>query len=73
MEYPIYHNTRHATACPLSGQAVYANNIYRRREVDLFATILLVQSLPFLAAVALVWAERFGDDKQMVTQTTKQV
>jgi len=42
---------------------VYAANIYRHIEADLFATILLVQSLPFLAAVALVWLERFGNGR----------
>jgi exo-beta-1,3-glucanase (GH17 family)/cellulose synthase/poly-beta-1,6-N-acetylglucosamine synthase-like glycosyltransferase len=41
--------------------AIYAANIYRHTEADLFATILLVQSLPFLSAVALVWLERFGN------------
>ena len=30
-------------------------------EVDLFATILLIQSLPFLSAVALVGLERFSE------------
>jgi len=42
---------------------IYAVNIYRHLESDLFATILLLQSLPFLSAVALVWLERFGDRK----------
>jgi cellulose synthase/poly-beta-1,6-N-acetylglucosamine synthase-like glycosyltransferase len=42
---------------------IYAVNIYRHLEADLFATILLLQSLPFLSAVALVWLERFGDHK----------
>jgi exo-beta-1,3-glucanase (GH17 family)/cellulose synthase/poly-beta-1,6-N-acetylglucosamine synthase-like glycosyltransferase len=42
---------------------IYAVNIYRHIEADLFATILLLQSLPFLSAVALVWLERLGDDK----------
>jgi hypothetical protein len=40
---------------------VYAVNIYRHIEADLFATILLLQSLPFWSAVALVWLERLGD------------
>jgi exo-beta-1,3-glucanase (GH17 family)/cellulose synthase/poly-beta-1,6-N-acetylglucosamine synthase-like glycosyltransferase len=39
---------------------VYATNIYRFIEIDLFATILLIQSLPFLSAVALVWLEQRG-------------
>jgi hypothetical protein len=42
---------------------IFAVNIYRHLEADLFATILLLQSLPFLSAVALVWLERFGDRK----------
>jgi cellulose synthase/poly-beta-1,6-N-acetylglucosamine synthase-like glycosyltransferase/exo-beta-1,3-glucanase (GH17 family) len=41
--------------------AIYATNSYRYFETDLFAAVLLVQSLPFLSAVALVWLERFGD------------
>jgi hypothetical protein len=32
-------------------------------EADLFATILLIQSLPFLSAVALVWLERLGESR----------
>jgi hypothetical protein len=35
----------------------------------LFATILLLQSLPFLSAVALVWLERFGENKLKVAAT----
>ena len=42
---------------------IYAVNIYRHLEADLFATILLLQSLPFLSAVALVWLERVSDHK----------
>ena len=42
---------------------IYATNFYRFFETDLFATILLIQSLPFLSAVALVWLERVGDKK----------
>jgi hypothetical protein len=42
---------------------IYATNFYRFFETDLFATILLIQSLPFLSAVALVWLERVSDDK----------
>ena len=39
---------------------IYAVNSYRHLEVDLFAIILLIQSLPFLSAVALVGLERFS-------------
>jgi len=42
---------------------IYATNFYRIFETDLFATILLIQSLPFLSAVALVWLERVSDRK----------
>jgi cellulose synthase/poly-beta-1,6-N-acetylglucosamine synthase-like glycosyltransferase len=42
---------------------IYLTNFYRFFETDLFATILLIQSLPFLSAVALVWMERFQDQK----------
>jgi hypothetical protein len=37
---------------------IFATNFYRVLEADLFGTILLIQSLPFLSAVALVWLER---------------
>jgi cellulose synthase/poly-beta-1,6-N-acetylglucosamine synthase-like glycosyltransferase/exo-beta-1,3-glucanase (GH17 family) len=40
---------------------VFATNFYRFFETDLFAAILLIQSLPFLSAVALTWLERFSD------------
>jgi hypothetical protein len=42
---------------------IYAVNIDRHLEADLFATILLLQSLPFFSAVALEWLERLGDHK----------
>jgi cellulose synthase/poly-beta-1,6-N-acetylglucosamine synthase-like glycosyltransferase/exo-beta-1,3-glucanase (GH17 family) len=42
---------------------IFAVNVYRHLEADLFATILLLQSLPFFSAVALVWLERLGDRK----------
>ena len=35
-----------------------ATNIYRVFEIDLFAAILLLQSLPFLSAVVLATLER---------------
>jgi len=42
---------------------IYATNFYRFIETDFFATILLIQSLPFLSAVALVWLERVGEGR----------
>jgi exo-beta-1,3-glucanase (GH17 family)/cellulose synthase/poly-beta-1,6-N-acetylglucosamine synthase-like glycosyltransferase len=55
-----------------------ASNIYRVFEIDLFASILLLQSLPFLSAVALATLERSSinefsywhdrrDDQQLLT------
>jgi hypothetical protein len=41
----------------------FATNLYRLFATDPFAAILLVQGLPFLSAVALVWLERLGDRK----------
>jgi cellulose synthase/poly-beta-1,6-N-acetylglucosamine synthase-like glycosyltransferase len=43
---------------------IYATNFYRYFEYDLFAAVLLLQSLPFLSAVALAWFERYGNRKQ---------
>jgi hypothetical protein len=42
---------------------IFATNFYRVLEADLFATILLIQSLPFLSAVALVWLERVSEGR----------
>jgi cellulose synthase/poly-beta-1,6-N-acetylglucosamine synthase-like glycosyltransferase/exo-beta-1,3-glucanase (GH17 family) len=42
---------------------IYATNFYRFIETDFFATILLIQSLPFLSAVALVWLERRSEGR----------
>jgi exo-beta-1,3-glucanase (GH17 family)/glycosyltransferase involved in cell wall biosynthesis len=46
---------------------IYVTNFYRFFETDLFATILLIQSLPFLSAVALVWLERVSNKKPKKT------
>jgi hypothetical protein len=50
---------------------IYAVNIYRHLEADLFATILLLQSLPFWSAVALVRLERLGDHELKETSPTR--
>ena len=42
---------------------VFATNLYRYFEIDLLATTLLIQSLPFLSAAGLVWLERVNDGK----------
>jgi cellulose synthase/poly-beta-1,6-N-acetylglucosamine synthase-like glycosyltransferase/exo-beta-1,3-glucanase (GH17 family) len=51
------------TLLAVGAVTIYAVNIYRHLEADLFATILLLQSLPFFSAVALVWLERLGDHR----------
>ena len=43
------------------GITVFATNSYRLLEIDLFAAILIIQSLPFLSAVALEGLERFSE------------
>lgn len=43
------------------GITVFATNFYRLLETDLFATILVIQSLPFLSAVATEVLERFSE------------
>ena len=43
------------------GIAVFATNFYRLFETDLFAAILIIQSLPFLSAVAIEGFERISD------------
>jgi hypothetical protein len=42
---------------------VFATNFDRFFETDLFSAILLIQSLPFLSAMALVGLERVSDSK----------
>jgi hypothetical protein len=44
----------------VGGITVFATNTYRLFEIDLFAAVLIVQSLPFLSAVALEELERVG-------------
>ena len=44
-----------------SGITVFATNFYRLVEIDLFAAILIIQSLPFLSAVATEVLERFSE------------
>jgi cellulose synthase/poly-beta-1,6-N-acetylglucosamine synthase-like glycosyltransferase/exo-beta-1,3-glucanase (GH17 family) len=44
---------------------VCATNFYRFFETDLFAAILLIQSLPFLSAVALASLERFSEGRSV--------
>jgi cellulose synthase/poly-beta-1,6-N-acetylglucosamine synthase-like glycosyltransferase len=42
------------------GITLFATNFYRLFEIDLFAAILIIQSLPFLSAVAIESLERLG-------------
>src|SRR5258708_28586404 len=46
----------------LGSITIFATNFYRVLEADLFATILLIQSLPFLSAGARVWLEGAGQE-----------
>ena len=43
------------------GITVFATNIYRLLGTDMFAAILIIQSLPFLSAVALAEFERLSE------------
>ena len=43
------------------GITVFATNSYRLFETDLFAAILMIQSLPFLSAVAVTSFERLSE------------
>jgi glucan 1,3-beta-glucosidase len=43
------------------GVTVFATNIYRLLGTDLFGAILIIQSLPFLSAVATEVLERFSE------------
>ncbi|HLX16115.1 MAG TPA: glycosyltransferase [Bradyrhizobium sp.] len=43
------------------GITVFATNFYRLLEIDLFAAILIIQSLPFLSAVAIEAFERLSE------------
>jgi cellulose synthase/poly-beta-1,6-N-acetylglucosamine synthase-like glycosyltransferase len=52
---------------------IFATNFYRFLAIDLFATILLIQSLPFLSAVALVWLERRGEGRSKVMTAVRPI
>jgi hypothetical protein len=56
-----------------SAVAVYATNFFRFFETDLFAGILLIQSLPFLSAVALVGLERLNTARNPSTSAIRQL
>jgi hypothetical protein len=43
------------------GITAFVTNIYRLLEIDLFAAILIIQSLPFLSAVAVAGLERLSE------------
>jgi cellulose synthase/poly-beta-1,6-N-acetylglucosamine synthase-like glycosyltransferase/exo-beta-1,3-glucanase (GH17 family) len=53
-----------------SGMTVFVTNTYRLLETDLFGAILIIQSLPFLSAVALAGLERLGDARNTVKKET---
>jgi exo-beta-1,3-glucanase (GH17 family)/cellulose synthase/poly-beta-1,6-N-acetylglucosamine synthase-like glycosyltransferase len=52
---------------------VYATNFYRFFETDLFAGILLIQSLPFLSAVAFGGLERLNKARNSSTSAIRQL
>jgi exo-beta-1,3-glucanase (GH17 family)/cellulose synthase/poly-beta-1,6-N-acetylglucosamine synthase-like glycosyltransferase len=52
---------------------VYATNFYRFFETDLFAGILLIQSLPFLSAVALGGLEGLNKVRNSSTSAIRQL
>jgi cellulose synthase/poly-beta-1,6-N-acetylglucosamine synthase-like glycosyltransferase/exo-beta-1,3-glucanase (GH17 family) len=52
---------------------VYATNFYRFFEIDLFAAILLIQSVPFLSAVALGGLERLNKARHPSTSAIRQL
>ncbi len=43
------------------GITVFVTNVYRLLEIDLFGAILIIQSLPFLSAVAVAGLERLSE------------
>ena len=56
-----------------SAVIVYATNFYRFFETDLFAGILLIQSLPFLSAVVLGGLERLNKARHPSTSAIRQL
>jgi cellulose synthase/poly-beta-1,6-N-acetylglucosamine synthase-like glycosyltransferase/exo-beta-1,3-glucanase (GH17 family) len=56
-----------------SAVIVYATNFYRFLEADLFAGILLIQSLPFLSAVVLGGLERLNKARHPSTSAIRQL
>jgi hypothetical protein len=52
---------------------VYATNFYRFFETDLFAGILLIQSLPFLSAVTLGGLERLNEARNPNTSAMRRL
>jgi hypothetical protein len=56
-----------------SAVTVYATNFYRFFETDLFAGILLIQSLPFLSAVALGGLERLDEARKPSTSAMRRL
>ncbi len=52
---------------------IYATNFHRFFEYDLFAAVLLIQSLPFLSTVGLAWWEGLSDSQKLPSASaTKQ-
>jgi exo-beta-1,3-glucanase (GH17 family)/cellulose synthase/poly-beta-1,6-N-acetylglucosamine synthase-like glycosyltransferase len=57
-DFPAFWEAILAGLLILGAITLYVTNIRQVREIDIFAVVLLVQSLPFIAAVALAAIER---------------
>ena len=57
-DFPAFWEGIIAALLLISAAVVFGTNIKQVREINLFAVVLCVQSLPFIAAVLLAWLER---------------
>jgi hypothetical protein len=56
-EFPAFWEAVLGALLVLGAVTLIATNRYEIREINVFAAVLVIQSLPFLAAVALAWLE----------------
>jgi exo-beta-1,3-glucanase (GH17 family)/cellulose synthase/poly-beta-1,6-N-acetylglucosamine synthase-like glycosyltransferase len=57
-DFPAFWEGIIAALLLIGAAVVFGTNIKQVREINLFAVVLCVQSLPFIAAVLLAWLER---------------
>jgi exo-beta-1,3-glucanase (GH17 family)/cellulose synthase/poly-beta-1,6-N-acetylglucosamine synthase-like glycosyltransferase len=57
-EFPAFWEGVIAALLLIGAIVLYGTNIKQVREINLFAVVMCVQSLPFIAAVLLAWLER---------------